>query len=436
MICRALLLVMLSVIAEVQESRAERVVIANMDVTNPSPFIRRSESLFIPFTRLGLDPMYKGPITWHVVDGSEVVPTEVVDTDGDGKTDSVVFIGDYAAKQVRHLSVLSDDGLKLPKTKKQTQAEISIKEGGHWNGNHYDDGHFENVKHVKPPPQHTGSSTFIRYEGPGIESDKVAYRVYLDQRNGFDIFGKKISDMVLQNIGVDDRESYESDAPWGLDIFKVGDSLGAGGFGYWNGKQVEQVANTESREATIVANGDLYSAFDMHYNHWKVADGVYDVSAMISMSAGSRLAHNVVQIRAESKRAIPPIAIGVVKHPNTKLIESDPGSTLEWAYAASWGKQSRIAPEEYLGIGVLFHRLKGIKQTEDGSSYVSVMDASKGALDYYFFAAWDKEPGGIKSESEFKTFLDQEVERLSAPLQVMIARPHEKQIHNNKVNSN
>lgn len=34
---------------------------------------------------------------------------------------------------------------------------------------------------------------YIKYERPGLESDKVGYRFYFDQRNAIDVFGKKTS---------------------------------------------------------------------------------------------------------------------------------------------------------------------------------------------------------------------------------------------------
>lgn len=407
-----------------------REVLANVEVTNPLAMLRREESVIIPFGQMGLaqsDPRAKHLLA---LENGKPVPQQMIDSDGDGKPDALLIMVTYTAHQKRYFKIFNDPQSSPPKLRKRTQAEISIKKGGKWVDHHYDGGHFVNVKYVKLPPQYTDHSNFIRYEGPGIESDKVAYRVYLDQRNGFDIFGKKIHGMVLQNIGHDDAESYENDAPWGLDIFKVGDSLGTGGFGYWNGKQVEPVAVTASRDATIVANGSLYSAFNIGYGQWQINHGVYNMSAMISMQAASRLAH--VQIRMESaggNPVMPSMTIGVVHHPDTTLMQSESDSKLEWAYAASWGKQSRIGPDEYLGVGVIFPRAKRVKQTEDANSYVSVMEAKDGTLDYYFFAAWDKEPGGIKTQEEFKAFLDNQVQRLSAPLQVMSARPHNVKIH-------
>jgi len=408
---------------------SRREIIANVQVSNPVALMREAEAVILPLGKLGLTQSDPRIASLRVLEDGKAVPQQLIDTDADGKFDALLVTQSYTAHQTRYFQIFNDPQGAPLKQRKRTQAEISIKKGGKWNDHHYDGGHFVNVKYVKLPPQYTDHSNFIRYEGPGIESDKVAYRVYLDQRNGFDIFGKKTADMVLQNIGHDDDESYENDAPWGLDIFKVGDSLGTGGFGYWNGKQVEPVAITASRDATIVANGALYSAFNIGYGHWQVNHGIYNMSAMISMEAASRLAHVQINMENAGGNFVKPVmAIGVAHHPNTTLIQSDPDSKLEWAYAASWGKQSRIGPDEYLGIGVIFHRAQRIKQTEDNSSYVSVMDASNGMLDYYFFAAWDKEPRGIKTQEEFKAFLDNEAQRLSAPLQITYAKPHNMKI--------
>lgn len=408
-----------------------REVIASLQVSNSLSVMRKEESVIIPFGKMGLsqsDPRAKYLLA---MEDGKAVPQQLIDTDADGKPDALLISASFPPHKTRYFKIFSDPQTKPPTLRKRTQAEISIKQGGQWDGNVYKGGHFVNEQHVKLPPQSTGNSKYIRYEGPGVESDKVAYRVYFDRRNGFDVFGKKTPGIVLQSIGKDDSESYENDAPWGLDIFDIGNSLGTGGFGYWNGKQVEQVAVTDSREADIVANGNLYSAFNIQYGHWRVNHGVYDLSAMVSMNAGSRVAHALVRINASGNFPvpIPVMAIGVVKHPDTKLIQSDPSSNLEWGYAASWGKQSRAGRDDSLGVGVIFHRTQRVKQTQDDDSYVSVMDVGNGILDYYFFAAWDKEPGGIKTEDEFKAFLDNEVQRLSSPLRVTSAGRRNMKVH-------
>jgi rhamnogalacturonyl hydrolase YesR len=401
--------------------------IASIEVTNPSGFAREQEPLYFSFYDLGL--ALDDEKTKHLVaqEDGKILPSQIIDTDNDNKPDTLLITSDLAIAKKHQLKIISDAGIKVPAIKKQTQAEISIKEGGQWKDKVYENfTHFKNVQKFTPPPQYTDHSYFIRYEGPGIESDKVAYRVYLDWRNGFDIFGKKTNDMVLQNIGKEDYEKYHHDAPWGQDILKVGKTLGAGGYGFWNEKSVDLVSTVKTWDATIVENGALYSDFNIKYNEWKINGHTFDVSSDLSMNAGSRLVHTRLKItghnpppgntdpRAQVNKDLPNIAIGVVKHPNTKLIlgpENISGSA--WTYAASWGKQSLSSQDSYLGMAVIFRKGDRQKQTEDEGSYVSVMDTGGGDLDYYFVAAWDQEKNGIKTEAEFKAYLDREVERLT-----------------------
>jgi rhamnogalacturonyl hydrolase YesR len=407
-------------------SRAGKSFIATASVTNPSNFARTQEPLYFSFYELGLAQDDFRAQHVLVKEKNTILTSQAIDTDNDDKPDTLVVAADFSAGQTRELSILSDKAAKIPSVKKQTQAEISIKEGGQWNGKVYENfTHFKNVTKFTPPPQYTDHSYFIRYEGPGIESDKVGYRVYLDWRNGFDIWGKKTSDMVLQDIGQKDYETYHHDAPWGQDVLKVGKTLGTGGYGFWNGKNVELVSNVKTWDAAITNNGDIYSAFNIRYNQWKINNHTFDLSSTISMNAGSRLAHvNLKLTSAEPKaeghpkelitKQLPNIAIGVVKHPGTKLIQGNDNVTgAAWTYAASWGKQSLSGDNDYLGMAVIFRRGDRQQQTQDDGSYVSVMNTNGGELDYYFVAAWDKEPNGIKTEAEFKAYLDQEVERLT-----------------------
>ncbi len=408
--------------------------IASIEATNPSHLHRYREPLYFSFRELGLaidDPKAEYLVAQQA---NKILPTQLIDTDLDTKPDTLLVVTDFTPAQTQKISIVSDALIKRPTLKKQTQAEISIKEGGQWNGKVYENfTHFKNVQKFTPPPQYTDHSYFIRYEGPGIESDKVAYRVYLDWRNGFDIFGKKTADMVLQNIGQKDYEEYHHDAPWGQDVLKVGKTLGTGGYGFWNVKSVDLVSKVKTWNATIVENGALYSAFNIKYNQWEVNNHVFDVSSELSMSAGSRLVHTRLKItehkpltgdidpRARLNKILPNIAIGVVKHPNTKLISgSENISGSAWTYAASWGKQSLSSPDSYLGMAVIFRKGDREKQTEDTGSYVSVMNTNGGDLDYYFVAVWDQEINAIKTEREFKAYLDSEVERLTKKARVKV----------------
>jgi len=79
------------------------------------------------------------------------------------------------------------------------------------------------------PDDRKRQSAFFRFDGVGWESDRIAYKLTMDYRNIIEIFGKKIPDMVLQDVGRDGIESnYQSMSDWGMDILKVNEAFGLG----------------------------------------------------------------------------------------------------------------------------------------------------------------------------------------------------------------
>ncbi|WP_390592137.1 DUF4861 family protein [Simiduia litorea] len=383
-------------------------VVATVTISNPSEFERKDELMWLPLERLGV---LKAPLSVWLKD--EELPSQLVDGDGNGSIDHLVALVDLAAAEKMILVVKAQPSTLSIDSR--TQAEISIKQGGAWQENKYIGGQFVNVDKLIAPKQHTDHSEYIRYEGPGIESDKVGYRIYLDWRNGFDVFGKSRPALALHKVGLDGFESYHHPADWGLDILKVGESLGMGGFGYWHGDKVERVASVDSRAVSILQNGPLVSSFAIDYGAWSVAGKRVNLRAVFTMQAGSRLVH--VQLQADE--AIEPLAIGLGKAPETVLLSGGDDLTGHaYTYLGTWGKQSLAGDD--LGLGLVFKRGLRTDQTEDAHNWVSVMKSPSGTLDYYFLAAWSGEPDGIKTEQNFNTLLEREAEKLTLKLRIFI----------------
>lgn len=396
------------------------VVVAEASLHNPSKFARASEGVYWPFYDLGLPAASVAKPLVVVADG-KVVPSQVVDSDGDGKKDGLFTVLDFAPGASKKVVVqYPTSTLKPVTTVKRTQAEISVKEGGEWVDREgkpgikdYKGGTFKNVDSVTPPDYYTDHSYWIRYEGPGIESDKVGYRVYLDWRNGFDIFGKSMAEPVLQKAGQDGYDSYHEPQEWGLDILKVGSSLGAGGFGFWDGKQVVGLKDVASRSATVVENGDLRSAVRIDYNGWQVADKKVDVQAYLTMDAGSRVVHNQLTFSKSLKN----VAVGIVNHENTTFIEGSTDIPADnYTYLATWGQQSLAGDNLGLAVFVKRRDLQGFEF--DGKSRIAKLNVAMGKADYYFAAAWQGELGnkGIDSIEAFKQYLDEQAQKLTRPL--------------------
>ncbi len=326
-----------------------------------------------------------------------------------GKDQGLAFIlPKISASESLELKIVSDEfGIK-PEYSKRTQAELSHKFGGEFKDREYFGGHFENVNSLSVPTEHTDHSWFIRYEGPGWESDLVGYRFYLDWRNGIDVFGKKVKTPVLQDVGQDGFDSYHEPSDWGMDVLKVGKTLGLGSIATYENAVARRVDVTDSLYSEITNNGAIYSSVYTAYYGWDLPRAKTDIHANISIHAGTRLS----RMDLESSNVIENFATGLIKDEKAEFLTSS--DELDFGYIATYGPQSLA--EDNLGIALIYPTAKLIEKTSDDLSHVLVFDSGNKKVSYYFLAAWEQEPGGIVSKEAFKSYLDQILLELSNPL--------------------
>ncbi len=338
------------------------------------------------------------------------IPFQAIDEDQDGKTDEFLLLLNLEANAKHEIQLRNlREGEQPAVFPKRTQAEISHKINGQWKGREYEAGEFQNVNFLAVPPEHTDHSWFIRYEGPGWESDKVGYRFYLDWRNATDIFGKKTSQMVLQDVGEDGFDSYHEAADWGMDILKVGKSLGIGALGFWQGDSALRVETTDSVTCRIASNGVLESRVETRYFGWLAGGMKTDVVSEFSIQAGSRMTRHDISL----SNPLPNLCTGIVKHEEGSLLQGEKGA---WAYLASWGKQSLA--NDNLGMAIIYRTAEKQQVTEDEFSHVVVLTPQNQKLSYYFLAAWEQEKEGIKTQDMFEEYLEKTLASLNQPLEV------------------
>lgn len=381
-----------------------------LSVKNPAAFAREDAQIIIDLAKLKAQAPEFNDKAFVVLHNAQELASQVNDRNDDGNADEIVCVTDFAANETKALTVrYAKSGELSREYPKRTQAELSHKVGGKFVNRKYEGGTFQNVQFLRVPPEHTDHSFYIRYEGPGWESDKVGYRFYLDWRNAIDIFGKKISAMVLQNVGQDGFDSYHAMADWGMDVLKVGESLGLGSLAMWHEGKAQRVAQTDSVTCAIIANGAVYSQIQTKYFGWKVGGGAYNVVSNLSITAGSRLTKHEVEIDGNP----PNLCTGIVKLDSTVLLAS-PETNTGWAYLATYGKQSLA--NDNLGMAVLYQKNDLIETNEDKHSHVVILKPENGRLTYYFLGAWEQEPNGIKTQEKFEAYLDQTIAELNAPV--------------------
>ncbi len=380
-------------------------------VKNPTNLARVEEPILLNIDSLSRRlPDFK-PENYILTTGNQVLPFQVVDRNMNGEYDHLLLLISLAANGAIDITVKKGT---LPDIANRVQAELSVKEGGEFVDRVYQGGSFKNVTSLVVPPEHTDHSFFIRYEGPGWESDKVGYRFYLDWRNAIDIFGKKSPDLVLQDVGQDGFDSYHELSDWGMDILKVGESLGIGSIGMWHAGAVNRVSKTGRVTCDIKSNGPLEASILTSYRDWKVGESDYQLKSHLMIQAGSRLTRHCLSIDPVPEN----LCTGIVKHPGTVLINGPAGES-DWEFMATYGPQSLA--EDNLGMAVIYQRRHLIEKKSDKHSEIVLLKPIRGKLTYYFLAAWEGEQDGIKNISEFRDYLNETIEKLNNPVIVKLS---------------
>lgn len=286
-------------------------------------------------------------------------------------------------------------------------AELSVKEGGKWEGNKYVGGTFKNITELSLPAEHTDHSSYIRYEGIGLENNQIGYRLYLDWRNATDIFGKKVTTLVLPEVGQDGFESYHHDAPWGQDILKSGRTIGIGSYGRYDEQNdfIETFKIVKNTDVKVTNEADKSFA-TINYKGWKTWGDAVDLQSKLTIFNKDRF----VKVDLSSDQMLSNLCTGIVAIkdiPFRQVVSKNK----KWAYIATYGQQTLAKKEDNLGMAVFYPIDNFDKYIKTKSTHVVVFKKNK-SVSYYFLGAWSQETNGLKTETDFYKDLDKKLDQL------------------------
>ncbi|MFR9166952.1 MAG: DUF4861 family protein [Dysgonomonas sp.] len=351
-------------------------------------------------------------------ENGNIVPVEISENIK-GESSLIFPVANIKANTSVKYTIKKGTADKYPK---RTYAELAHKIGGKFEPKVNDKhnrieytGGFSWVKpnYLRVPDNFTDHAYYIKYEGPGWESDKVAFRFYLDWRNGIDVFAKRTPEIVLPSVGVDGYDNYHNIADWGMDNMKVGKSLGLGSIATWDGQKAIRVEKRDSVVCYIPADGKVRSQVMTTYYGWDANGTKCNLKSLISIDAGSRASY--MQLYADKKTEN--LATGIFKDKNGEFFTSNDNKS-EWSYIATFGKQS--LNKDIQGLAV-FYRTKQLKElTEDDLNHVVVLKPVNGYVEYYFMPTWELDWEPVKTKEDFQRCIDEVMNRLNSKINITI----------------
>jgi len=264
-------------------------------------------------------------------------------------------------------------------------------------------GDYINKKKITIPQNLATQSKWIMFEGPVLENDLVAYRYYADSRHRFDIYGKLVSDLVMDTVSW----KYHDIMDWGSDILKVGNSLGMGSPAIYYEDSLYTLSSCEKKVIEVLENGNDRSIIRTIFTDLMIDDQKFDLVQDWSINAGEAWSEIKLKVVNGNLPKGMRFATGFVKH----LPEIIQGSNLETFYAMNWGNQS--FHEEGLGMAIMANMKYQPIQTMDDMSHAYYFENADKEVTYQFLSVWERDKNNIKDIKGF----EQLINKASAKLQ-------------------
>ncbi len=225
------------------------------------------------------------------------------------------------------------------------------------------------------------------------ENDLAAYRMYgpalakENPSNGVDLWLKRTSDTIVSKRYRDELQNgltYHVDRGNGLDCYKVGHTLGAGGIApYQDGKLF--VGDYYNR-FEIKENGPLRSVFTLYYDKVKVGNETVSQEITITTNAGSTLNKAVVKYSGNVQPF--QLAAGIFTH-DEKGVKHSNLKTGTIAYAEDAISDAKIpSGRNYVGVLIPF-KAKTIAN-QDNHLLITANYKTESTFTYYFGGGWSK----------------------------------------------
>lgn len=386
--------------------------IIQLDIVNTLDISRNDELIYLSQKQLGTVVSPKDSII--VMLGHKVLKHQWVQNALATTGPALAFQSSFLPEQTQSIKIVRLlNGHQAPRQTQQAYAELAVRIGGVLNDKaQYKGGEYVQMSNFQLPSDHTIGDKLFKYEGFGWESDLVAYRYYFDERGAVDVFGKTTNKLVLSQVGLDGTD-YHKLNDWGMDVLKVGTSVGLGAVATLVNNEVLKLSAFDTAEVNI-SNGSLFSSAEMNVMGWQVGEEKHDLTVRYSIAGGSRL----TQVSALTEQQLTTWATGIVNHPVAKIesgSKQTESSDANYCYRATFGKQS--LNNDNLGMAI-FYPCAQVSAAIDTDVNIGVAIKTP-VLHYYFMAAWEAETDQFASQPGFVAHLNKLQMRLNNPIKLV-----------------
>ena len=364
-------------------------------VRNTLDIDRSLETVAIDIPSLHLDSalVKAGNLGIVEVGTKKELTSQIVDTDGDGTMDQILFQPEIGAR--------SEKKFEMVQTAKKERPEGDPICYSRFVPERADDYTWENNR------------VAFRTYGPTGQKEALEGVPGSTLSSGIDAWLKRVEYPIINKWykkTISGKESYHEDTGEGLDNFHVGDSRGVGG----TAVKVDTTYYVSKNYVTwkTITTGPIRTSFIISYADWDAAGKKISETKHISLDYGS----NLTRIEATVK-GTDVMSAGITLHENA-------GETTE-NRNEGWTSYWEPHGDSELGTGIVAPKNeivdfeKYITSKKDLSNLYMQLKVNNGKIVYYAGFAW-KKSGQFETRSAWNRYLDSFALKINNPLEVRI----------------
>ena len=368
--------------AEAQALRAGQVTV---HVANPAPADRPDEVVVLSWSELTLRLPAVAPGRVRVRDAGtgEELPSQVLDGDGDGSVDELLFLAGFFAHQERAFAV------EAVAPERETESRVA-------------------------------AAHMPERDDVAWENDRVAFRTYGEGlwaledlvSSGIDVWTKRTRDLVIDKWYADGH--YHTDTGEGADFFAVGPTLGAGGTAVWRSGELYRAPNFATHR--IIADGPLRAVVELGYGPFDAGGLEVEETKRITIDLGDHYFRSESTFRA-SNGDPPQYVTGLVDREG--MVASIAAEARPWTWLSGWGPVARAnGGHGDLGTAVLVPSETIVDRTHASDHHLLVMEAQPGHPAVHYVASGWTAGGDFAGPESWWDYLDDVAVHLSHPLTI------------------
>ena len=342
-----------------------------------------------------------------VTTNGQEIPCQLDDLDQDDTFDELCFLADLKGKENRQYTVTLYHEGEPRSYPARVFAEMLIRNDKVKEKNK----HNNFIESITARGDCANSYNIQHHHGVDFESELNGIRIYFDQRQTIDLYGKFHKRLELQETQFYTSKE-QKEAGYGDDVLWVGNTFGLGAFRGWDGKQPTMIDPVRSRTQRVISYGPLRTIVEIFDRGWKGLN----MTLRYTQYAGHR--DTDVDVFFNRSVADYQFSTGIINVKNSEEFSDNKGLRACWG--TDWPSGDTINfKRETVGLGICIP-MKYVKSEEPANkdNYAFVVGTAGNHLQYKIIYCSDNETFGYHSAKEWFDFLKEWKKEVEKPIEV------------------